>query len=162
MVGQLREHAADPGCSESSEMRGARILERADPDYWKGEVFAYVGRNQNLKDLKALPFQAPSGAACSRGRGHGGDYGGVISVDRDPLRDCWKRHAELDSFGQIADLARIVLAAPASNAPVERVFSEASLIMSKRRKRTDPENLSLLLFLHNGWDWARELELLKL
>ena len=26
----------------------------ADPDYWKGEVFAYVGRNQNLKDLKAL------------------------------------------------------------------------------------------------------------
>ena len=23
----------------------------ADPDYWKGEVFAYVGRNQNLKDL---------------------------------------------------------------------------------------------------------------
>ena len=24
----------------------------ADPDYWKGEVFAYVGRNQSLKDLK--------------------------------------------------------------------------------------------------------------
>ena len=88
--------------------------------------------------------------------------GGIIAVDRDPLRQCWKRHAELDSFGQIADLARIVLAAPASSAPVERVFSEASLIMSKRRKRTDPENLSLLLFLHNGWDLARELELLKL
>ena len=25
-----------------------------DPDYWKGEVFVYVGRNQNLKDLKDL------------------------------------------------------------------------------------------------------------
>ena len=24
----------------------------ADPDYWKGEVFAYVGLPQNLKDLK--------------------------------------------------------------------------------------------------------------
>ena len=24
----------------------------ADPDYWKGEVFAYVGSIQNLKDLK--------------------------------------------------------------------------------------------------------------
>ena len=24
----------------------------ADPDYWKGEVFAYVGFPQNLKDLK--------------------------------------------------------------------------------------------------------------
>jgi hypothetical protein len=35
-----------------------QLLERtqgfaADPDYWKGEVFAYVGRNQNLKDLNA-------------------------------------------------------------------------------------------------------------
>ena len=25
----------------------------ADPDYWKGEVFVYVGSIQNLKDLKA-------------------------------------------------------------------------------------------------------------
>ena len=25
----------------------------ADPDYWKGEMFAYVGSIQNLKDLKA-------------------------------------------------------------------------------------------------------------
>ena len=24
----------------------------ADPDYWKGEMFAYVGLPQNLKDLK--------------------------------------------------------------------------------------------------------------
>ena len=26
----------------------------ADPDYWKGEVFAYVGLPQNLKDLKGF------------------------------------------------------------------------------------------------------------
>ena len=26
----------------------------ADPDYWKGEVFAYVGLPQNLKDLKVV------------------------------------------------------------------------------------------------------------
>ena len=26
----------------------------ADPDYWKGEVFAYLGLPQNLKDLKDL------------------------------------------------------------------------------------------------------------
>ena len=30
----------------------------ADPDYWKGEVFAYVGRNQNLKDCR-LPSGDP-------------------------------------------------------------------------------------------------------
>ena len=28
----------------------------AAPDYWKGEVFAYVGLPQNLKDLKCLPM----------------------------------------------------------------------------------------------------------
>ena len=32
----------------------------ADPDYWKGEVFAYVGRNQNLKDLKDLLWKGVS------------------------------------------------------------------------------------------------------
>jgi hypothetical protein len=36
------------------------------------------------------------------------------------------------------------------------------MIMTKRRKRLDPENLGLLLFLHNGWDLARELEMLKI
>ena len=35
--------------------KGRRALQgfAADPDYWKGEVFAYVGLPQNLKDLKA-------------------------------------------------------------------------------------------------------------
>ena len=38
----------------------------ADPDYWEGEVFAYVGLPQNLKDLKD-PGQATFVAAvlCS-------------------------------------------------------------------------------------------------
>ena len=36
---------------------GVAVLTRtqgfaADPDYWKGEVFAYVGLAQNLEDLK--------------------------------------------------------------------------------------------------------------
>ena len=35
----------------------------ADPDFWKGEVFVYVGRNQNLKDLKDLKDPA-GGASC--------------------------------------------------------------------------------------------------
>ena len=28
----------------------------ADPDYWKGEVFAYVGLPKNLQDLKDPPL----------------------------------------------------------------------------------------------------------
>ena len=36
----------------------------ADPDYWKGEVFVYVGRNQNLKDLKGeLASFSPCGVS---------------------------------------------------------------------------------------------------
>ena len=35
-------------CAPSERAQGFT----ADPDYWKGEVFAYVGRPQNLKDLK--------------------------------------------------------------------------------------------------------------
>ena len=62
----------------------------------------------------------------------------------------------------MADLAGVVLEAPAPSAPVERVFSEASLIMTKRRKNLDPQNLGTLLFLHNGWDLARELSLMRI
>ena len=32
-----------------------RVGFTADPDYWKGEVFVYVGLPQNLKDLKYAP-----------------------------------------------------------------------------------------------------------
>ena len=34
-----------------------------DPDYWKGEVFAYVGLPQNLKDLN-VASEAAAGLEC--------------------------------------------------------------------------------------------------
>jgi len=44
----MRGHAHDPIlCDVSERTQGFA----ADPDYWKGEVFAYVGSIQNLKDL---------------------------------------------------------------------------------------------------------------
>ena len=42
----------------------------ADPDYWKGEVFAYVGSIQNLKDLKEYLRTADLGSARGRARAH--------------------------------------------------------------------------------------------
>ena len=41
----------------------------ADPDYWKGEVFAYVGSIQNLKDLKDLPGAPPKRGLIKTGLG---------------------------------------------------------------------------------------------
>jgi len=43
----------------------------ADPDYWNGEVFVYVGRNQNLKDLEVFLM---SQVTCKGG--------GVLSYER--------------------------------------------------------------------------------
>jgi hypothetical protein len=48
----------------------------ADPDYWKGEVFAYVGRNQNLKDLKDLHCTAGSSRSFTAIRKDAGLYCG--------------------------------------------------------------------------------------
>ena len=44
----------------------------ADPDYWKGEVFAYVGLPQNLKDLKDEPQNGWLGLGVCRERTHVG------------------------------------------------------------------------------------------
>ena len=79
-------------------------------------------------------------------------------MERDPLQ-CWKQHDEAEDWGPLAKLARMVLAAPASSAPVERVFSEGALIASKHRQSMQHENISLMLFLHNGWDKVREFRL---
>ena len=84
--------------------------------------------------------------------------GGIIAMERDPLK-CWKQHDEAEDWGPLSKLASMVLAAPASSAPVERVFSEGALIASKRRQCMQHENVSLMLFLHNGWDKVREFRL---
>ena len=55
----------------------------ADPDYWKGEVFVYVGRNQNLKDLK------DAGAKNTAGQT---PLDRVKTLRKRDFRDSWGRH----------------------------------------------------------------------
>jgi len=55
-------------------------LKDLNPDYWKGEVFAYVGLPQNLKDLKepkGSPFRHSLRAICT-----------LLLDPRDPLLQC--------------------------------------------------------------------------
>lgn len=56
-------------------------------------------------------------------------------------------------YPMLASLARILLCIPATSAPSERIFSKASLIISKKRGRTDPETAGNLIFLNETLDW---------
>ena len=159
-----RAAAGAAGGGAPAQVQGVQQLQPDDPAYDSSEE---AKRPQKEKEEDVKPWRrqgvtaGDAAAACVKAyRSWRG--GGVIGIDRDPLRGCWMRHAEEDTFGQMADLARVVLAAPATSAPVERVFSEASLIMTKTRMTMDPENLGLLLFLHNVWDLAREMNLLRI
>ena len=79
--------------------------------------------------------------------------GAAIEMSRCPLT-WWK--AVGNKYGFLRLLARAALAAPATSAPVERLFSECSLIMTKKRNRMSPANLSLLTFLNRSWHVAIE------
>ena len=75
--------------------------------------------------------------------------GNVEWVKTNPL-NWWKKH-EL-TFPRLAKLARAYLALPATSAPSERIFSQASLVLAKRRTRLDPEMAGKLLCVKKNWD----------
>lgn len=64
-----------------------------------------------------------------------------IPLDGDAL--AWWKANEL-CYPRLAEMARHYLSMPASSAPSERVFSAANLIVTNRRRRLDPENISRL------------------
>ena len=49
-------------------------------------------------------------------------------------------------------MARVHLAIQATSAPSERIFSMASLIITKMRNRLGPEIAGKLLYLKQNWD----------
>ena len=72
----------------------------ADPDYWKGEVFAYVGLPQNLKDLKNLKSgsQGQDGRVPNTNRdgrtlspGSINSFSAVLSTEGRVVGPCWEK-----------------------------------------------------------------------
>ena len=61
----------------------------------------------------------------------------------------WWRKKQLD-FPSLTTLARKYLCIPATSAPVERVFSSGSNIITKRRSCLDVDRASDLIFLHDS------------
>jgi len=52
-------------------------------------------------------------------------------------------------FAQLANLARRVLAIPATSASSERTFSRAGLILTEKRTNLNPQKVNDLLVIHN-------------
>lgn len=76
-----------------------------------------------------------------------------VNSDDDPLL-WWRNHKEL--FPVLARLARKYLAIPATSAPVERVWSTAGNVLTKKRARLSDEMLNNVVFLHENFDMCLE------
>lgn len=62
------------------------------------------------------------------------------------LLEWWKVNEPM--FPRLAQLAKRILAVPASSVPSERVFSLAGNIVSKKRSRINPEKVDMMIFLN--------------
>jgi len=71
----------------------------------------------------------------------------------------WRKNRH--KFPIISELARIVLAAPASQCENERVFSAAGLVTGKLRTTMGIDNLSMLVFLMKNVNQKEEWDRLK-
>ena len=67
----------------------------------------------------------------------------------------WKENQS--SYPHLWELAKRILAIPATSAPSERVFSVAANVVNKKRVRLDPDTVNLLIYLRGNkqfvdWD----------
>jgi hypothetical protein len=62
----------------------------------------------------------------------------------------WKKREVL--FPNVSQVAKIILALPASSVPSERIFSLAGNIVSKKRSSLTSSNVDMLIFLHKNFN----------
>jgi hypothetical protein len=74
------------------------------------------------------------------------DYCSESTTD-EPILEYWKRNAK--RFPVLASMARDYLAAPASSASSERLFSATGNFLTPKRSRLGPDALQALACLHS-------------
>jgi zinc finger BED domain-containing protein 1 (E3 SUMO-protein ligase ZBED1) len=63
---------------------------------------------------------------------------------RSDTLDWWRKHHR--NFPLLAEVARLVLAVPATSAPSERMWSEAGLVVRSKRATLSGENVAMIVF----------------
>ena len=66
----------------------------------------------------------------------------------------WK--AQVDKYPNLSALARRILANPATSAPSERLFSQSSLLLTKKQSHLPDDNASKLMFLNGCWELVED------
>lgn len=82
------------------------------------------------------------------------DYDAPEKKMKNPL-DWWEKIKK--SYPLLCQVAYIVLAIPATSAPVERLFSAAGIVLNKARNRLDPDLAAEVIFLKESWEGLKEL-----
>ena len=81
------------------------------------------------------------------------EHGKRTGIHADPL--LWWKEKQFQ-FPILSCLAGKYLCIPATEAPSERIFSTASLLLSKFRNRMDPELAGRMAFIKKNYDWYEE------
>ena len=76
------------------------------------------------------------------------------------MTDClfWWRGKRQQQYPRLSELARRVLAVPATSAASERLFSKAGLIITKKRNSLTGNTVSVLVWLREAWDIIESYE----
>lgn len=73
----------------------------------------------------------------------------INPVNYEPL-DWWKANDK--AFPNLAKLAKIILAIPATSAPSERNFSYAGILITNKRSQLSPTKVEKILFVHDNFN----------
>lgn len=74
----------------------------------------------------------------------------TINPEEHDVLDWWKVNYNI--FPNLAALAKIILAIPATSAPSERNFSYAGILITNKRSQLAPTKVEKVLFIHDNFD----------
>lgn len=76
-----------------------------------------------------------------------------LNVSPDDVLEWWR--LQRSTFPRLSQLARAILAVPATSAPSERIFSVAGLAINAKRSCLNPNTADKIIFVHENWRFVK-------